>query len=75
MIDKLRKLNDELINKNINNEDEIKKYKLIEKILSDDECFFKIEIEYAYAILRDLGIKEDQLKNIYLELIDSKTLK
>ena len=31
-----------------------------------------MEIEYAYAILRDLGIEESDLKKVYMELIDVK---
>lgn len=38
--------------------------------LNDDECFMKMKLEYAYAILRDLGISEKELKSVYMELID-----
>lgn len=72
MIERLRLLNNKLIEVNMNNEENLKKYKLIQKILSDDKCFFKMEIEYAYSILRDLGIAETDLKKIYMELIDIK---
>ena len=74
MIEKLKMLNDKLIELNIENEENVKKYKLIQKILSDDKCFFKIQIEYAYAILRDLGIQENDLKKVYMELIDAKNV-
>ena len=60
-----------LIEANMGKEEE-KKYQVIKKILSDDKCFFKMEIEYAYSILRDLGIPEEELKNYYSELIDIK---
>ncbi len=72
MIERLRLLNNKLIELNMNNEENLKKYKLIQKILSDDKCFLKMEIEYAYSILRDLGIAETDLKKIYMELIDIK---
>ena len=45
------------------------KYELIKKILNEKDCFLKMNIEYAYAILRDLKIPEDQIRNVYLELI------
>ena len=74
MIEKLKLLNNKLIELNIDNEINLKKYKLIKKILSDDRCFFKMEIEYAYSILRDLGIQESNLKKVYIELIDAKNV-
>ena len=72
MLEKLKMLNNKLIELNVNNAENLKKYELIQKILSDDKCFFKMEIEYAYAILRDLGIEESDLKKVYMELIDVK---
>ena len=72
MIEKLRILNNKLIELNTDNAINLKKYKLIQKILSDDKCFFKMEIEYAYSILRDLEIPENDLKKVYMELIDTK---
>ncbi len=72
MLEKLKMLNNKLIELNVNNVENLKKYELIQKILSDDKCFFKMEIEYAYAILRDLGIEESDLKKVYMELIDVK---
>ena len=74
MLDKLKQLNNKLIDKNMNDKENLKKYKLIQKILSDDKCFFKMEIEYAYSILRDLEIEEKYLKDIYMELIDAKNI-
>lgn len=74
MIEKLRILNNKLIELNANNEMNLKKYNLIQKILKDDKCFFKMEIDYAYSILRDLKISEKDLKKIYMELIDSKNI-
>lgn len=74
MIEKLRKMNKQLMKINFNNEQNLKKYNLIAKILEDDKCFFKINIEYAYAILRDLGIEENSIKDVYMELIDIKNM-
>ncbi len=70
MLEKLKNINDKLIELNINDENKLKKHQLIKKILSVNKCFFKIEIEYAYSILRDLGIPEENLKYVYTELID-----
>ena len=68
MIEKLRKICDGLIKLNKNE----KKYLIIKKILKDEKCFMKMDIETSFAILRDLGIKDDNLTNIYKELIDIK---
>ncbi len=68
MIEKLRKICDGEIKLSSNNE----KYLIIRKILNDDKCFLKMNIETSLAILRDLGIKEENLMGIYEELIDIK---
>ena len=44
-------------------------------MLNDKQFFFKINIETAYALLRELEIPENDLKSIYLELIDSEKMK
>lgn len=67
MIEKLRKICDGQIKLNNN-----QKYFIIKKILDDEKCFLKMEIETSFAILRDLGIKEENLVSIYKELIDIK---
>lgn len=71
MLDKLRKITEIMINKNKNSK-ELKKYILIQKILNDNNCFLKIDIETAYSILRDLNFEEEELNNIYKELINVK---
>ncbi|MEI3529453.1 MAG: hypothetical protein V8Q75_00065 [Bacilli bacterium] len=70
MIGKIRKLNQQLLQNNVNNPRELNKQKLIEKILSEKNCFLKMSIEDAYSILRDLKIPEDQIKDVYFNLID-----
>lgn len=72
MIEKLREVNEKLINTYINNEDILKKQLLIKKLLKEKDCFFKIDIETAYSILTDLEISESDLRSIYMELIDIK---
>lgn len=72
MLNKLREINDRLINIYKNDPQELKKQNLIKEILKNDRCFFEIDISTAYQILSDLKIKEKDLKTVYLELIDSK---
>lgn len=69
MIEKLKKTNELMIKLNKENEKILKRHLLIKDILKVDNCFLQMSIEYAYSILRDLGIKEDDLKNVYCELI------
>ena len=70
MIDKLKEINNNLILINRDDERELKKQYLIRDILNKKDVFLNIKIEYAYAILRDLKIEEDNIKNVYLKLID-----
>ena len=51
------------------NSDKHKKQLQIKNILVDDGCFYRIKIETAYSILRDLGIAESDLKSVYKQLI------
>lgn len=67
MLEKLR-----ILNKKFIEESGMEKYSVIDKILADDKCFFKMSVEEAYAILRDLGIEEESIRKVYLELIDTK---
>lgn len=69
MIEHLKRLADKQLSDKKYSE-EYQKYWIIRKILEEKNCFFKMDIEYAYAILRDLGIREEELEDIYLELID-----
>ncbi len=69
MIEKLKIINEKYIEEYKENSHELKKYELIKKILNEKDCFLKMNIEYAYAILRDLKIPEDKIKEVYLELI------
>ena len=47
----------------------LKKYKLIEELLKDDACFFKINSSIAYSILIELGI--DNPFDYYKEIISN----
>ena len=48
----------------------LKKYKLIEELLKDDACFFKINSSIAYSILIELDI--DNPLDCYKNLISYK---
>lgn len=71
MLEKLRLINNKFLEIKTD-ENELKKHQLIRKILNDDKCFFKMNVEQAYAILRDLDFSKEELKEIYSELIDYK---
>lgn len=45
---------------------------IISKILEDRACFFKIEKEDAFLILKDIGIKDSEVNNMYNNLVSSK---
>ena len=70
MIKKLREINNKLILKYKleNNNEQLLKQRVINKLLQNDNCFFEMTIETAYMILTDLGIEKNNLKNTYLEL-------
>lgn len=69
MIDVLKLRVNKLIEENKDNKEILEKYKLIKEILNKDDCFLNMNIKFAYAILRDLGVPEEKLKSVYLELI------
>ena len=69
MIEKLRQLNINLIKKYSNSKTKLKRQILIRQLLTDPNCFFKINIECAYGILRDLELPETELDKIYIDLI------
>ncbi len=70
MLEKLKDINNLIIKTSSNDDNLLKKHILISKILDDKNCFLKMDIEYAYSILRDLQIAEEDLKNVYCQLID-----
>lgn len=69
MLNRLRDINDKLINYYKDNNIECEKQLKIKNILLDDTCFQNIKIEVAYSILRDLKIEEKYLKAVYGQLI------
>lgn len=69
MLERLIETNNYIIEHTLDLEKK-KKHQLIKQVLEDKQCFLKIDIETSYAILRELNVKEEDLKNIYLNLID-----
>lgn len=69
MIEKIKNINEKLIDINKDNQEELKKQLLIKKILETKNPFLNLKVEYAYAILRDLNIPEENLREVYIELI------
>lgn len=69
MIEKLKIITEKYIRVNQNNPRELKKFELIKRILNTQDCFMYMSIEQAYGILRDLEIPENELKNVYVQLI------
>ncbi len=74
MIDKLRKINNDLLF-HAKTEEEKRIYEIIKNILKDDSCFLKMNMDDAYGILRDLKIKEDEIDNMYILLMSNCTKK
>lgn len=70
MIDKLISINEKLIVKYKKNNEQLEKYLLIRKILNTKDSFSKMNIKYAYAILRDLMIPEENLKEVYIKILN-----
>ena len=69
MINELKIITEKHIETNKENPEELKKYELIKNILNQKDCFLNMSIEYAYSILRDLQIPENEIKNVYTQLI------
>lgn len=46
----------------------LKKNELIKEILKDEACFFKMEKEEAFVILKNLKVSDDMLEDTFKEL-------
>lgn len=69
MIEMLKAMNMRIMIVNEHKPETVKKQKIIQQILSDKDCFKKMDIEIAYMILEDLKIPREEMKNIYKQLI------
>ena len=45
------------------------KNNIMKDILNDEACFFKMEKGDAYMVLKDIGVMEQEVENIYKKLI------
>lgn len=74
VLDKLRSLNQKLIEKYHKEKDDKNEtiQKIISRLLKDEDCFFKVSIEQAFTILRELNIKKEDFEKIYLQLTKPK---
>ncbi len=68
MQDKLIEITEKLISKE-QNQTLKERYILIRKMLNEEDLFFKININTAYNILKDLGFNKEDSLNIYQQLI------
>lgn len=50
----------------------IKKNELIKEILKDEACFFKMEKEEAFVVLKNLKVSDDMLEDTYKELTNKQ---
>jgi hypothetical protein len=70
LLDNLRKIVDKKIS--LCSTDDLEKYKSIKALLKDDDCFFHIKRNTAYAILEDLDFLKKEIPIVYEQLIDPK---
>lgn len=70
MLNKLRELNEKQLKKYEKEGDfkNITAQKIIKELLKPEDCFFKMTIEQAYTILRELGFDPKDYEKIYLQL-------
>ena len=71
MIESLRKINTELMNKYNNNPRKLERQLMISNFLKHDDCFFRIKIEDAFKILKDLEISNYEETYIILVSYDN----
>ena len=48
-----------------------KRNEIIKNILDDESCFFKMNKDDAYIVLKDIGVSEEQLDSTYQNLIST----
>ena len=72
MVEQLKGVNNKYIEIYKNNPKELEKHLIIKEMLEKEDVFLNLEIEIAYSILRDLGIPEEELKNVYIKLLSNK---
>ena len=63
------------INKNILSQEQLDMYNKAAELLKIDDLFFKIDLASAVGLLSFLGISDDKIKEVYLQLISFKEYK
>ena len=71
MLDKLRKRASILLEES-KNSSSYEKYVLINNILKNDNCFMEMDSIDAISILIDLNIKQEDIKKVYISLMDKE---
>ncbi len=67
MLEFLKSINTQLINKYQNNPRKLEKQLMISNFLRHEDCFFRISIEDAFRILKDLEISN--YEETYINLV------
>lgn len=63
------------INKNTLSQEQLDMYNKAAELLKIDDLFFKIDLASAVGLLSFLGIPDDKIKEVYLQLISFKEYK
>lgn len=71
MLDKLRNRAQTLLEESINTP-QFEKYNLINNILKNDNCFMEMDSIDAISILLDLNIKQEEIKKVYITLMEKE---
>lgn len=66
MLNKLRVITQELLSKNDEN---FKKYSIINDILKNDKCFYEMDMDTSISIIMDLGYSYSDSLKIYTYFI------
>lgn len=68
-ISELRMMNDAMIKYLNSIGKNTERNEIIKNILQENECFNKISKENAYIILKDIGISNEKIESVYLNLV------
>ena len=71
MLDKLRLRAEKLLEESINTSS-YEKYYLINNILKNDNFFIEMDSIDAISILLDLNVKQEDIKKVYISLIEKE---
>lgn len=63
------------INKNTLSQEQLDMYNKAAELLKIDDLFFKMDLASAVGLLSFLGIPDDKIKEVYLQLISFKEYK